>query len=280
MAEADWRTLDRAALSAAYDNSGAVAGSAATVAGWRERSAAFREAHPGELDLPYGPQARQRIDVFRCGAAGAPMLAFLHGGYWQRNAKEGFACMAEGPLARGLDVALIGYTLAPDATMTAIGGEVRAALAFLRSYEGERGGKPRLVVAGWSAGGHLAALALSAGAADAGLAVSGIFDLAPIRGTVLNDALTLTEAETDALSPIRHLPEASGPLTVAYGAGELPELRRQSCAYHAAWRGAGLPGDLVALAGHDHFSVLDELIRPDGALTDMAVGLAVGPARA
>ncbi len=266
-----WRAMDRAALSAAYDNSGAVAGSAAIVAGWRERSAALRQAHPAELDLAYGAEARQRLDLFRCGAAGAPLLAFLHGGYWQRNAKEGFACMAEGPLARGLDVALIGYTLAPEASLTRIAEEVGAALAVLRRREAGR-----LVVSGWSAGGHLAALALTHGQADAALAVSGIFDLAPIRGTALNDALNLSPEEVEALSPIRHLPAASGPLTVAYGAEELPELRRQSETYGAAWRAAGLPGALRPLPGHDHFSVLSELIRPDGALTEAAVALARG----
>lgn len=272
----DWRQMDRATLSAAYDNAGAVAGSAQKVAGWRERSAAFRQAHPGELDLAYGTQERQTLDLFRCGGADAPLLAFLHGGYWQRNAKEGFACMAEGPLARGLDVAVIGYTLAPQATMTRIADEVGAALAFLRRHDGTRGTARRLVVSGWSAGGHLAALALSRGQADAGLAISGIFDLAPIRGTILNDALSLTAEEIDALSPIRHLPAASGPLVVAYGAEELPELRRQSAEYHAAWSAAGLRGSLLRLAGHDHFSVLGELMRPDGALTEATVALARG----
>ncbi|MGY2051995.1 alpha/beta hydrolase [Methylobacterium sp. JK268] len=271
-----WRNWDRETLSAAYNNSAAVAGSAETVAGWRERSAAFREAHPEELDLAYGTEARQRIDLFRSGDAQAPLFAFLHGGYWQRNAKEGFACMAEGPLARGLDVALIGYTLAPEASLTRIAAEVGTALAFLRRHDAERGVRRRLVVSGWSAGGHLAALALSRGEADAGLAVSGVFDLAPIRGTNLNDALTLTEAEVEALSPIRHLPAEAGPLTVAYGAAELPELCRQSTEYAAAWRAAGLTGSLLPLAGHDHFSVLTELIRPDGALTEAAVALARG----
>ena len=95
----DWQSLDRADLSRAYDNSGAVADSAAIVAGWRARSAAFRETRVEALDLAYGPGERQRVDVFCCGRPSAPMLAFLHGGYWQRNDRRGFSCMAEGPLA-------------------------------------------------------------------------------------------------------------------------------------------------------------------------------------
>ncbi|KMO11036.1 hypothetical protein SQ03_28410, partial [Methylobacterium platani JCM 14648] len=141
MAGGDWRGMDRAALTRAYDNSGAVAGSSTLMAALRERSAAVREAHPGELDLPYGEGARQRVDLYRCGRAGAPLLAFIHGGYWQRNAKDGFAALAAGPLARGLDVAMIGYTLCPEATMTALCAEIPAALSALRAHAAP----PRLV---------------------------------------------------------------------------------------------------------------------------------------
>ncbi|KMO10146.1 alpha/beta hydrolase, partial [Methylobacterium indicum] len=185
MAGGDWRGMDRATLSRAYDNSGAVAGSSATMAALRARSAAFRERQAGALDLPYGEGERQRFDLFRCGRAGAPLLAFIHGGYWQRNDKHGFSALAEGPLARGLDVAMIGYTLCPGATMTALSAEIPAALSALRAHANP----PRLVVSGWSAGGHLAALAMTCPEVDAGLAVSGIFDLAPIRRTALDDAL-------------------------------------------------------------------------------------------
>lgn len=264
----DWRDLDRAALSRAYDNSGAVAGSAALVAGWRTRSAAFRERHVEALDLAYGPGERQRIDVFRCGQPSAPMLAFVHGGYWQRNDRRGFSCMAEGPLALGLDVALIGYTLAPAASLSGIVAEIRAALALLRADCGER----RLVVSGWSAGGHLAATV--AEDADAGLAISGIFELAPIAGTSLNDALNLTAAEVEALSPIRRLRPGTPPVAVMYGAGELPELRRQSDAYHAARLARGLDGPLIPVPGADHFTVLDALIDPEGIISRTAARLA------
>ncbi|TXM76006.1 alpha/beta hydrolase fold domain-containing protein [Methylobacterium sp. WL12] len=264
----DWRDLDRADLSRAYDNSGAVADSAAIVAGWRTRSAAFREAQVDALDLAYGQGERQRIDVFRCGRPSAPMLAFLHGGYWQRNDRRGFSCMAEGPLARGLDVALVGYTLAPEARLTDIVAEARAALALLRA----EGGGRRLVVSGWSAGGHLAAAV--ADAADAGLAISGIFDLAPIAGTTLNDALALSTEEIETLSPIRHLRPGTPPVAVVYGADELFELRRQSDAYHAARRAAGLDGPLIPVPGANHFTVLDGLIDPEGVISRTAARLA------
>ncbi|GEL43248.1 hypothetical protein MEX01_38390 [Methylorubrum extorquens] len=274
MAAADavhWRDLDRAALTRAYDNSGAVRDSAALVAGWRARSAAFREGKAGQT-LAYGPGPRQAVDLYRCGAAGAPCLAFIHGGYWQRNAREDFTCMAEGPLALGLDVALVGYTLAPEASLTQIAGEVGAALRLLR----QKIGPPRLVVAGWSAGGHLAALmaTLAADTVDAALAVSGIFDLEPIAGTALNDVLRLTDGEVAELSPIHRLAPDGPPVSVIYGGAELPELRRQSEDYHAARRALGLAGDLHVVPGADHFRVLDALIAPDGPIAREGARLA------
>jgi arylformamidase len=269
-----WRGMTRAQLDAAYDNRGAVKNSAAKVAEWTERSARLRAARPELLDLAYGPRPRHRIDIFRCGAAAAPLLVFIHGGYWQRNAKEMFACMAEGPLARGIDVALPGHTLAPEATLTEIVAEVRAAVAWLRK-EGPRRGiaSGRLVVAGWSAGGHLTAMTMDMPDVDAGLAISGIYDLEPCRLNNLNDALRLTRDEAAAMSPLRHLPSRTAPLVVAYGGAELPELQRQSRDYCTALKAAGVPAELMALAGDDHFSILEELARPAGRLVDAVVRL-------
>jgi acetyl esterase/lipase len=273
----EWRGLDRAALTRAYDNTGAVADSAERLARWRARSAVLRAARPETLDLAYGPRPRNRIDLFACGVKGAPLLAFIHGGYWLRNAKEDFACMAEGPLALGLDVALIGYTLAPEASLTQIAQEIRAALGTLRAHDAAAGlGRRRLVVSGWSAGGHLAALASGWPEVDAGFAISGIFDLSPVRATALDDTLHLSAEEVADLSPIRHVSESAVPLVVAYGARELPELRRQSRDYHAARLSADRPSLPMALADHDHFSILDALIAPDGTLARAAADLARG----
>jgi hypothetical protein len=109
----DWRQMDRETLDRAYDNTGAVAESGAWLARWREAGAA-RRAMPGAvLDQAYGPRPRNRIDLFPSGAADAPLMLFFHGGYWQRNAKEGFASMADGALARGIDVAVAATRSAP-----------------------------------------------------------------------------------------------------------------------------------------------------------------------
>jgi arylformamidase len=134
-------------------------------------------------------------------------------------------------VARGFDAALVGYTLAPEATLTEIVGEVRMAIRWLRA-NGSRYGiaRAKLVVSGWSAGGHLTAMTLPED--DAGMAISGIFDIEPCRLNYLNGALRMTTEEQFLLSPIRQLPQNSPPLVIAFGTAELPELRRQSRDYH------------------------------------------------
>lgn len=263
-----WRGLTRPELDAAYNNMAAVPDSAQRLADWTARSALFRSSRPELLDQRYGPRERQRIDLFRSGRTGAPLLVFVHGGYWQRNAKETFACLAGGPLANGFDVALPGYTLAPDASLTEIVGEIAEALRWLRR-EGPRFGvgQGQLVVSGWSAGGHLAALAMSLPEVDAGLAISGIFELEPCRLNYLNDKLHLSVEEVDALSPIRRLPGSAKPFLVAYGTCELPELQRQSHDFVAAGRAMDLPFRALPQHGRNHFSILEELERLDGQLT-------------
>ena len=273
MDEIKWRGMTRAQLDAAYNNSAAVKNSAEKLAGWTARSERMRAENGELLDLIYGPRPRNRIDVFRCGTARAPLLVYIHGGYWQRNAKEFYACLAAGPMARGIDVALVGYTLAPEATLTQIVDEVRSAVRWLRLEGPGRGvAAGKVVLSGWSAGGHLTAMAHEE--ADAGLAISGVFDIEPCRLNYLNEKLNLTEDEVLALSPIRQLPSRSAPLVIAYGTAELPELQRQSRDYHAARKAANLPSKLLALAGHDHFSILEELAEPRGQLTEAVIELA------
>jgi arylformamidase len=249
--------MDRAALDAAYNNGAAVAGSAQIVAEWRRRSEIPRASCK---ELRYGPAERNRIDYFEA-KAGAPLLVFIHGGYWQNREKETFGFLAAGPLAHGISVALVGYTLAPEKRLDGIVAEVRAALDFLA--------RP-LVVSGWSAGGHLTAMMLAHPHVRSGLAISGIFDLEPIRLCYINEKLRLDAEEARRNSPLLH-GRTSKPLVLSYGTGELPELQRQSREF--AQRSGHR---LLPLAGHDHFSILEELAAPGGTLTSAVRGLVDG----
>jgi acetyl esterase/lipase len=268
-----WRGMTRDELDAAYNNSAAVQNSAEKIADYTERSSRFRAKNNDLLDLAYGPKPRNRIDIFRSGAKNAPLFVFIHGGYWLRNSKETFACTAEGPLAHGIDVAMVGYTLAPDATLTEIAEEIRAAMHFLRSKGPKFGvGQNGIILSGWSAGGHLTMMALDL--ADAGLPISGIFDVEPCRLNYVNETLRMTADEAIAMSPIRHLEKQNKPLIIAYGLAERPEFQRQPQEYHAARKAVGMASELLPLEGNDHFSILEELADPKGQLTSAVVRLA------
>ena len=256
-----YRGMDRAALDAAYNNSAAVKDSAQIVAEWEARSARLRAKHPEGMDLRYGPEERNRIDYFVSRRDG-PVLAFIHGGYWQNRSKEIFSFIAEGPLAWGINVALIGYTLAPQKRLDGIVAEIHVALDWLNSSIPTLGGdRERLFISGWSAGGHLTAMAMSHPAARGGLAISGIYDLEPMRLCYINDKLGLDEAEARRNTP----GHTEKPLLIAYGADELPELRRQSEEYAKRLR-----REATAVPEKNHFTILEELASPHGALTALA----------
>jgi acetyl esterase/lipase len=263
-----YRGMDRAALDAAYNNTAAVGLPKRDqyVAGWTARSDAVRR-RGGSLDLRYGDGPRQRLDFFPCGTPGAPTLAYIHGGYWQMNDKEPYAFFGEALLPAGWNLAVIEYTLAPAARLDQIVGEVRAAVAWVIDHAAELRGDPaRVFVAGHSAGGHLTAVAMNDRRVAGGVAISGIYDLEPIRLNYLNDKLGLDPVEAARNSPIKHMPSEASPLVVSVGLGELPELIRQSEEYAAAWRRNGLEGEYVPLPDHDHFSILEELAQPSGRL--------------
>ena len=262
----NWGKLTRAERDAAYDNSGAVANSAALNAAREAASAAFRAAHAGHLDLPYGPAPRNTWDLFPAADPNAPCLVFIHGGYWQRNSKDQFANLIAGPLAIGWSAALPGYTLAPDASLTGIAAEIDSALDWLASHGAAHGIAGPVVLSGWSAGGHLTALCLGHKLVRAGLAISGVFELGPLRDTNLNVKLRLTDTEIAALSPLR-LPMVNKPLAIAYGTAELPPLVSDSRDLHARRAAAHLPGALIPVAGADHFTIVHELRDRDGVLT-------------
>jgi arylformamidase len=274
VAPAIYRGMDRPALDAAYNNTDALRDSAQIRDRWQQRSAVVRAGPDARLDLRYGPRPRALLDYFPSGKPKVPLFVFIHGGYWQRNDKEMFAFVADGPRPHAIDVAAIGYTLAPQARLTDIVEEVELALTFLSGQAGHLGyDRERIFVGGWSAGGHLTAMAAGHPACRGGIPISGIFDLEPIALNYLNEKLNLDPGEITALSPIRVLADCMPPLRMFVGGDELPELKRQSAIYADAARARGLPVELAVLPGHHHFSILDEIGRPDGVITRALVEL-------
>jgi len=271
---ADWGRLSRAERDAAYDNGKAVPDAPAISERRREASAAFRARHPAALDLAYAEGDRPKWDLFPAGSAEAPCLVFIHGGYWQLPARrEWLSAVAAGVMAHGWSAALPGYAIAPEASMTSLVAQLTAGFDWFAANAAQHGISGPVVVAGHSAGGHLAALMAAHPRVSAALPISGVFELGPIRDIYLNDKLQLTDEEVERFSPLR-LPVVAKPMTLAYGTRELAALVADSRALHARRAAAHAPGALLPVAGANHFDILGELEAPDGLLTRAALELA------
>lgn len=283
-----YRDFDRAGLDAAYNNRAAVPHFQTFVDRWIRRSEAARRQVSCRLDLAYGPAPRQRLDVFAPSGpappAGRPALLYFHGGYWQGNHKDGYAFPAPQVTAAGALYISATYDLCPDIGMSALVGQTRAAVVWLHAQAREIGLDPRrIVVAGHSAGGHIAASlahtdwtahGLPARALAGVLPLSGLYDLEPIRLCYLNAACRMDEAEAAALSPMRHPGAAAPPMVLAVGAAELPELVRQTRDYAAVLTAAGQPPlAVLEIPSDDHFSIVDRLFDPAGPLWPRLTGL-------
>jgi acetyl esterase/lipase len=268
----DWGTISSAARDAAYNNGAAVSDSTQIIEGWIAASKRFRAERAQHLDLAYAAGERNKWDLFPGRDPNAPCLVWIHGGYWQARNRESFACFAEGVLERGWSAALPGYTLAPGATMTEIVREIRSALDWLAAQGSRHGIAGPIVLSGWSAGGHLTAMTLDHPSVRAGLAISGLFELGPIRDTYLNERLKLTDEEIATLSPLR-LQGVAKPLAIAYGTAELPPLVADSRNYHAHRAAAHLPGPLIPVSNANHYTIMEELRSPDGLLARTAMRL-------
>jgi len=265
----DWRTMSQEERDRGFNNGVAVPESVAMVAGWEQRSADMRKRYPDHIDLRYGPRERNRIDFLKAGDK-APTLLFIHGGYWQTRAKEVFTVVAEGPMAHGINVALIGYTLAPDATLDEIVAEIHAGIDFLAKQLPALGAaKDGVVVSGWSAGGHLTSLALSHPFVKAGMAISGIYDLDPIRHSYLNVKLRLDGPMSHRNSPMTQAGGPPKPLSLVVGSAELPLLRKQTADFAGHRARHGLPVTYEEIPGANHFTIMQEMMAPEGRITTL-----------
>jgi acetyl esterase/lipase len=265
----DWRTMSQQDRDLGLNNGLAVAASTDMVAGWEQRSAAMRQQHSSHLDLRYGPRERNRIDFLKA-ADNAPTLLFIHGGYWQTRAKEVFTVFAEGPMAHGINVALIGYTLAPDATLDQIVAEIHQGIDYLAGQLPALGADASaIVVSGWSAGGHLTSMALSHPKVRAGMAISGIYDLEPIRHSYLNVKLRLDGPMSHRNSPMAQAEGVMKPLSLVVGGAELPLLRKQTADFAGHRARYGLPVIYEEIPGADHFTIMNELRSPKGRITTL-----------
>ena len=283
MTAAVYRDYDQAELDAQYDNRARFADCQDYFDKWRAWSAETRERDGVSLDVAYGPGEGQTLDIFPAGKPGAPVSLFIHGGYWRSLDKRMFSFVAEGLLAHGITVAVNNYALCPAVSMDEITRQNRAALAWLHANAASFGGDPeRIHVSGHSAGGQLVSMMAATDWAsfDAGLpgnllkggcAISGLYDLEPIRLCFLNADLRMDAAEASRNSPVLLGYPAAIPVIYALGGAESDEYHRLADQMVEQWRDLGYPTEVYVPEGKTHFSIVDELRDPASPLVALQV---------
>lgn len=255
---------------------------------WASESEAVRARLTSLPDLAFGSSAGERLDLFPVpGRSDAPLLAFIHGGYWQLLDKHHFSFPAPAFVEAGIAYASINYDLAPAVTIPEITRQIRAAVAWLAREAAAHGIDPtRLYVGGHSAGGHLAAMtALGDWHGDFGLdrhpvrgacSVSGLYELEPIHLSYQQAVLKLDPDQVAEQSPTRLPPAGAAPVLCAVGGDESREFHDQQSDFLAAWHAAGASVSEVALPGRNHFTAVDAIRETDHplfqAVRDMILG--------
>ena len=240
-------------------------------AAWPVDAAAFRENTHGRLDLVYGPDDRQRFDLFEPQTAPLGLAVFVHGGYWRITSKDLWSHLAAGAVARGWAVAVPSYRLAPRVRISEITQDVATAITAAADLV-----QGPIVISGHSAGGHLAARMLCRGVLPEqvakrvrhGAPISALSDLRPLMHTAMNSDLQIDPNEAMAESPALISDRIDADCTVWVGAEERPALLDQSRWLAEAW-----DADLRIAPGRHHFDVIADLTDPDSPLVRNMLGV-------
>ena len=245
---------------------------------WSSWSKDFRANADSSLNCQYSNGEKDKLDIFRCGKPNAPLFIFVHGGYWQRGDKSVYSFVAESFVNSGIDVAIIGYQLCPDASMTNIVEKIREAIVWIWNNADDYSiSKHRINVSGHSAGGHITGMVLATDwskiysglpedIVKTGIPISGLYQLEPIRETTIADALGLDDKESQALSPHFFEPQTEAPILVTLGGGETPEFHWQTDNFVNKWKGFKAPLDYFAEPDVNHFGVVEKLANTESAI--------------
>ena len=241
-----------------------------------------------ELDLPYGPTLAETLDIFPAADRHAPVFVFLHGGYWRMLSAREFSCVALGLNPLGITTVVVNYALAPRVSVDEITRQCRAAVAWVLRRIDRHGGDPqRVIVGGHSAGAHLTAMCLqTAWHEDYGLAdnpiagavlVSGLYDLQPLRFSLMQPQIQLDDGVIRRNSPMFSVRRCPTPALVTWGGDEPDEFRRQSDDFLSAWTAAGNRAKRMPQPGRNHFDAIYGFEDPKSALCQW-IALAAGVA--
>jgi arylformamidase len=277
-------SFDPAWLDAQYNNRARIPEHASIFARWGRGSEVARDRSACHLNIAYGGSKAETLDVFPAAQPGAPVLVFIHGGWWRSLDKHDHSFVAPAFTHAGAMVVVPNYGLCPAVTIETIALQMTRAIAWVHANAALHGGDPRrIVVAGHSAGGHLAAMLLCCDGSkvapglpvrlvQAALSVSGVFDLEPLRHTPFLQAdLRLAAASVRRLSPVR-FPAPKATLYATVGALESEEFLRQNDSIRTAWGERAVPV-CETVAGTNHLTVLHDLIDPSARLHRHALHL-------
>jgi arylformamidase len=261
-----WKNLTQEQLDRAYNNSLAVENSAEIIDGWIQASAKVRGRISGDLDISYDSDPRQSYDYFSAGV-NAPIIVFIHGGYWQFRCKDDFTFIVPPLIELGISVCLLGYRLAPQVKLGEIILDIRNGLDALEGrIREERGSFPGFCLVGWSAGAHLVASVLDKESVNTGIGISGVYDLEPIRYSYLNEKLQLDEESSNTYSPILWKSHFDKPINLFVGGSELPEIQAQTMNFYEYRKMNDQSGSFKVLNGLNHYTIFDSLMNPAGHL--------------
>lgn len=280
---------DQVGLDREYDNRSKVPGSAAIAERWLAGGKDARDAMSCRIDIPYGSHDRNRLDIFPVFSPNAPILAFVHGGYWHSRDKSLAHFIAPFYVAAGINFVSVGYRLCPEVGVAKIVEDIRAALGWLYDNARDFDADPnRLFVAGHSAGGHLAAMmcgpkGMAPGVIKGGCSISGLHDLEPIRLCYLNETLGLDSNAVKELSPVALARSLSAderalpPIILTVGGDEGPEYMRQRDDLMNALRGARQPVSVADNPGANHFAACEAFCDPSHPLSDAMLRMMLTP---
>ncbi len=254
---------------------------------WRADSARAREAMSADVDIAYGDTRDEKLDFFRATGAGAPLLIFIHGGYWRSLDKGDFSFLAPAFVARNVNLALVNYGLTPANSMEEIVRQLLRAVSWLYKNALAMNFDPRrIVIAGHSAGAHLAAMmaaadwpawdqALPANVVQGIVCISGLYDLEPLaQAPFLKDDIRLDGVGAHKLSPLSYRPRLAVPMVTAVGGDESAEFQRQNALIRSAWPHCFREN--VPLPGRNHFSAVDALSDSEHLLFHATLDLLCG----